>query len=221
MPRVSSNDRFWDLTPEERDEELFVRTSLEPDTWFAVADKLAAATEALLPTAKAYEECFIDAARAFAESGEETAGLTIEHPQDVRAIILMLAAYAAENLCKGLLVARDREEIRASLAESGALPKNLVGHDLPRLLEQISFEPAPEERVLAWRLSRAAVWSARYPVPTAPKKLRQGRDGGTAGAWAVFTSADSRLVAEFLGRLKSYCLRQAHELRPNAGDTGA
>lgn len=221
MPGISGKDRFWGLTPEERVTEMFERTALNPQTWFAVAERLAAAAKALLPTAKSYDECFVDAARSFAESGEETAVVTIEHPPDVRGIILMLAAYAAENLCKGLLVARHREEVRFSLEESGTLPNYLMRHALPRLLEQVSYEPAQEERVLAWRLSRAAVWSARYPVPAAPKKLRAGLDGATAGAWAVFTSGDSRLVTEFLSRLKSHCLRQAEEVRTDAEDTGA
>ena len=218
---VSGNDRFWDLPPEERQAEVFERTALDPEAWFAVAEKLTAATEALLPSAKASDECFVAAAKSFAKSGEETAVITIEFPPDVRAIILMLAAYAAENLCKGLLVAMHPEEVRRSLEEGDGLPRSLLQHDLPKLLDKVCYAPEQEDRVLAWRLSRAAVWSARYPVPTAPKKLREGLDGATAGAWAIFTSEDARLVTEFLGRLKSYCLRQAEEKRTDVEKAGA
>jgi|GEM_PF-3589963 len=218
---VSGSDRFWGLTPEERDAEVFERTALEPDTWFAVAEKLTAAMEALLPVAKEYEGCFVAAAKAFAKSGEDNALITIEHPPDVRAIILMLAAYAAENLCKGLWVASHREEVSRSLEESGTLPDSLLKHDLPRLLDRVGYEPEEGERVLAWRLSRAAVWSARYPVPRAPKTLREGLDGGTAGAWAVFTSEDARLVTDLLARLKSFCLSKAGEKLTSIATDGA
>ena len=220
MSGVSGKDRFWALTPEKRDAEVFERTALDPETWFAVAEKLTAATEALLPAAKAYDECLVAAAKSFAKSGEKTAVITIERPPDVRAIILMLAGYAAENLCKGLFVAGHREEVRRSL-KGGALPNSLMKHDLPRLLDKVCYESDKEDRDLAWRLSRAAVWSARYPVPTAPNKLRKGLDGATAGAWAIFTSEDARLVTEFLGRLKSYCLRLAEEKRTDAEKAGA
>jgi hypothetical protein len=198
-----------DLPPEERDVETFQRNALDPQSWFAVAEKLAAAATVLLPAAKEYYDPFISAAKSFFDSGEKTAVLTIEHPPDVRAIVLMLAAYAAENLCKGLLVARNKDGVRRSCEDAGSLPTNLMNHDLPKLLDNIRYELQPGDRVLAWRLSRAAVWSARYPVPTGPKKLRQGLDGASAGAWAVFTSEDAHLITDFLMRLKAYCIQEA------------
>lgn len=204
MPGADTSGGFWDLSPEERDAELFEQTAFDPGSWFDAAETLTAATEALLPAAKAYEDCFLDVAEDFATSGRKSAVLSIEHPPDVRAIILVLAAYAAENLCKGHLVATRRMEVTRS-AKQGRLPDWLKGHNLPKLLEEVGFKTQEEDRILANRLSRAAIWSARYPVPLSPQKLRDNLDGSRAGAWAVFTSADADLVMDFLSRLQSYC----------------
>ena len=102
---------------------------------------------------------------------------------------LMLVAYGVENILKAALVrarrsalakqlepepdsadqqagsARHRRSRRRNRLRQGQLPGDLKTHSLTELAESVGFAMNRDEEALLRRLTRAAVWSGRYPIP--------------------------------------------------------
>ena len=82
--------------------------------------------------------------------------------------------FAVENLCKAALVHSER----ATTADrsNGKLPSFLKRHDLMDLLRDIGVTVSGSvERRVVERVTRAVLWSGRYPVPVEASDLTKGR----------------------------------------------
>jgi hypothetical protein len=123
-------------------------------------------------------------------------------------IYFMLIAFAAENLLKARIIGNEYAELRATYHEDGKLhgklPKALKSHELVWLAERVGFIPSLEEEDLMRRLTRAAVWAGRYPVPTEFRDAASSeefRDGQTWGI-SYYSEDDPERVARFVTRLR-------------------
>lgn len=104
---------------------------------------------------------------------------------------LMLVAYAVENLLKAALVHRRATEFVLEVDNSGKLPAALrkASHNLIALAASVDFSPSRDEEWLLRRLSRAARWSGRYPVPltvserSTSERFPDGTNAPTAFNW--------------------------------------
>lgn len=114
-----------------------------------------------------------------------------ETPAGVLGIYLMLVAYAVENLLKAALVKSRGAEFAEEVVQSGRLPQAIrqASHNLVDLAGLVDFQLTRDEEWLMRRLTRAARWSGRYPVPLAVsdhstrEKLSDGTDVPTAFNW--------------------------------------
>jgi hypothetical protein len=104
---------------------------------------------------------------------------------DGRAVYFMLAAFSVENLLKGALVFanvptngimyfRTYSPLYGEISQ-GDLPGILKTHDLNELAERLGLQLSPEEEDLLFRLTRAAEWHGRYPVPVRYEDLQGER----------------------------------------------
>ena len=158
-------------------QERFKALVTDPAAWRATAKGLVIASTALVPAIKHF--------------WEDRKG---SKPWDDRqvAIYFMLSAYALENLMKARLV--------ESIHRAGALPsqvnrfpKELRGHDLVALAIRCGeAEVAEEYASILSRLSRSAVWYARYPTPTDPSTLTTQTESprGVALSLSEYSSHD-------------------------------
>lgn len=82
-------------------------------------------------------------------------------------IALMLMGMSLENLVKGILISRNPELVK------DGIQGEIKSHQIRQLIEeQASFSLNDDEKIFLDKLSDHVVWRARYPIPTAPRKLR-------------------------------------------------
>lgn len=112
----------------------------------------------------------------------------------------MLMAYAAENLLKGIAVAKGR--VRFSEQQ---LPEPLVGHDLNRLHKLASPEASVELGILE-TLTFMSLWQARYPSPKSVSEYWPVRDDGTPKAAGYAWPQSYEAVLAYYGALESELL---------------
>jgi hypothetical protein len=77
----------------------------------------------------------------------------------------MLTAFAIENLLKAELVRKFYRQFKEEFDSSGELPPLLKRHHLFILAKKAGLSMGPEEEDLLRRLTRAAIWAGRYPIP--------------------------------------------------------
>lgn len=142
----------------------FADAVVDSEQWFAAADDLLFSARCLEPEIDKY--CRVMQTRELKRKTRPLLVFTYE--PDPRGSYWMLVAYAIENLCKGLLVVRDKDSFRTA-AESDdngkALRKALRGHKIVDLLQAVDFPFAHGDKDLAALLWRESVWAGRYPVP--------------------------------------------------------
>ncbi len=181
---------------------------LDKANWLCLTEGLLEAAGALQP--------MVDAAwssRSRWASGKESVSFPSEADAPI-AIQMMLYSFAIENLLKASLVSHRKVEYEHQLKEHSVLPRELKEHDLVKLAikakeaAKATAELADEDEELLRRLTRRAVWSARYPVPTRYEHmagLQKFRDG-ELGSISQETNADAtdaqRLVHELSHELK-------------------
>ena len=136
----------------------FHRRATWPRVWLGQAQDLRLAARLLWHAHEQEFEKVTSAGRA------ETLGLG--------EIALMLMGFALEVLFKGILVARD-----PSLAGEGRLNGSLKSHDLIALREAVGLDLPAHEAQLLERLSEAAIWMGRYPVPVRSQDLIYAKTG--------------------------------------------
>ncbi len=177
-------------------------------------------TEGLLESAEALQP-IVDAAwasRSRWASAKESLPFPAEDDAPI-AIQMMLFSFAIENLLKASLVSHKKAEFEHQLKTRPALPKELKEHDLVKLVVQVKeaakdpTELGDDDEELLRRLTRRAVWSARYPVPTKCERmpgLQKFRDG-ELGSISQETNADARdaqrLLHDLCRQLKVRLLR--------------
>ena len=84
---------------------------------------------------------------------------------EILSIYLMLTAFAVENLLKAELVRQCYHEFKEEFDSSGKLPPLLKTHDLFTLAKRVDLSMGSDEEALLRRLTRAAIWAGRYPLP--------------------------------------------------------
>ena len=102
--------------------------------------------------------------------------------------LMMLYGLAAENLIKGMIVAKN-----PSLASKGSLPKGFRTHNLVELARQAGLPVSRSQEHLLKRL-QVFVECGKYPVG-----LREGQD---RSAWVSFGPSDSNDALQLLGYLE-------------------
>ena len=127
----------------------------DPSAWYRKADDLLSIGRILTPTVQRWW--------AQVEAAQEPDLPADQPPFEQQWIVLMLFAFAIENLCKGAIVQRGRFE-GLTADDTGRLPASLKNHDLLRLFADLGIECDSEETLLLRRLTRAAVWAGRYPT---------------------------------------------------------
>jgi len=143
-------------------EEEFQRTLWNPDAWWDKADDLLRAADELRPTVERYWQAHI------------AGHAPDKRLHDTHGTYFMLVGFAVENLCKAALVHSER----ATTADrsNGKLPSFLKRHDLMDLLRDIGVTVSGSvERRVVERVTRAVLWSGRYPVPVEASDLTKGR----------------------------------------------
>lgn len=85
---------------------------------------------------------------------------------------LMICSFAIENLLKGIIVFRNKQKIEEEITKTFKLPKLMQEHDLTKLCENLKIDLIYQnQKDLLIRLSRAAIWQGRYPIPLFSNKL--------------------------------------------------
>ncbi len=88
---------------------------------------------------------------------------TMESPNldyiNLQKIFMMLVSFAAENLLKGIAIARDPSVVNSS----GLKSWDGGGHDLTKLAENVQFYLTDDEKQLLTNLSVNGEWMGRYP----------------------------------------------------------
>ncbi len=93
------------------------------------------------------------------------------------ATYFMLVAFAVEDMLKAYLVREKKVEFQSEITKTGSLPERLQTHDIAKLMTECGLPIAQFEQ-LAHRLSRAATWFGRYPVPQHFRKINLVRFSG-------------------------------------------
>lgn len=88
---------------------------------------------------------------------------------NTQGVYFMLVAYALENLCKSILVHRNRASLKNRLLKN--VPPEIKGHDLLKLAKNIGLTLNITTEELLVRLSRNSIWAARYPIPIESWKM--------------------------------------------------
>lgn len=92
-------------------------------------------------------------------------------PPNLGPAYMLLAAFAIENLAKGILIGRDPSRFPLTSGKQGGLKT----HDLMDLFSKVGGTWTGQERTLVKRLSTFAEWSGRYPIPLAATGLAPWR----------------------------------------------
>ena len=127
------------------------------------------------------------------------AGDRLPVEQRVHGVYLMLAAYAAENLLKALII--KKIEFKADI-NIDSIPKAIKLHNLVSLASSAGVPVTDAGAELLMRLAHYSVWAARYPAPTAldgikPKEI----PGSESNTLNFFRGSDIRSVDQLL----NYC----------------
>jgi hypothetical protein len=174
----------------------------DPQLWLRKADELLAGARLLENEIQAqWREIEVENGRIVRTSGRI----------NVLAPYFLLVAYAVENLFKGLLVHRHREELRNWLLTS--LPRYLNEHDLLKLAESVGFSTVVADQDLLTRLSRNSIWAARYPVAARPDGVRavQKFSDGRFYLTAYFAPNDVHRLHELLDRIRAFVVAHLSE----------
>lgn len=107
--------------------------------------------------------------KGLASSYEGDIATPNEKRNDVQGVYMMLAAYAIENLMKIIVINDSKLQIDAI---NPKLPKVIATHDLVSLAQSAGVSLTTEGVELMARLSRYAVWAARYPATTKVDALK-------------------------------------------------
>lgn len=167
---------------------------LNPREWIATADELIGAAEVLAPQAIAWWDNLKEwskGQRSFPQNGYHST-------------LLMLYAFAIENLCKGYLVNQLSSEEKTSIRTNGELPNTLKTHDLMKLVKLIGLQPDLEEEDMLRRLERASVWGGRYPIPNDYSRERSTYSDGNQYSTALRGRADLERTRTLTQRIRDH-----------------
>lgn len=148
---------------------------LAPHIWIAQAEGLFEVAESLVPHVETVWQSFRNAAK----------GSNQAQPDAVIMIHFMLTAFSVENLLKAELVRRYYRECLSEFEVTGNLPRVLKSQNLYDLAKKCGLTPDSEEEDLLRRLTRAAVWAGRYPLPRSYRELSSSETFSDGKQWSV------------------------------------
>ena len=129
---------------------------------------------------------------------------TVAFIPNLQGVHFMLIAYAIENLCKAIIIHKQRDKLRNRPITNIAKDfKDIKGHNLVRLVKKINMKIDIVEEELLIRLSRNSTWEGRYPTPmksidiVGNKRLSNGNNYLTA----YYSPNDIDKARKFLNRL--------------------
>jgi hypothetical protein len=127
---------------------------------------------------------------------------------------MLVFSFAIENLLKASLVRDKKTEYARQLKSKPVLPRELKEHDLVKLVikakeaAKVRADLGDDQEELFRRLTRRAIWSARYPVAVSAEsmpglqKFRDGELGSTSHETGGDAADAMRLVNELCRDLK-------------------
>lgn len=124
---------------------------------------------------------------------------------EIFGVHFMLVAFVVENLLKAALVRRHQHELRTAFERSGKLPTELKSHNLFVLARKAGIAVDVETEDLLRRLTRAAVWAGRYPVPAGFRESSSDEEFADGKEWLVsyFSESDPERLTQLIARLKN------------------
>ena len=168
---------------------LFERAAKEPTLWVGKSRSLVKASRLLRPQIDHF----------FASASASKAGDPVHDGHDLAPVFMMLVAFAAENLLKGILIARHPRRVtpaKLTKWEGG-------GHDLVELAKTAKVTLTPDERTLLLTLSVHAEWLGRYPCPLShEERLPRTTTGGGFAPVGGFNSGDLDLALALCSRFE-------------------
>jgi hypothetical protein len=94
----------------------------------------------------------------------------------VQGIYFMLIAYAIENMCKAVIINKNKSKLKSEITKKKKLPDSLNTHNLVNLVrDKLEMKISEDEEELLMRLERNAIWAARYPVPISCKDINANK----------------------------------------------
>lgn len=190
-----------------RDEQFWVqsgaKTARNPVAWLGSAHRLKRAASVLRAQWKA------DLLELYRQmpSGK--------FPESVGGPMMLLGAFAIENLVKGLLIARDPNAV----AGRSDMPEQLVHgasarHLSVQLCEEAGVSLSGSEEDAVRRLEIFLMWAGRYPVPKDARKLGERHttsEPDLEGA-ASFSEIELDVIDQLFARLRDELEREAIQL---------
>jgi hypothetical protein len=104
---------------------------------------------------------------------------------EILSVYLMLVAFTVENLLKARLIQKCYHKFRDEFESYGRLPPLLKTHDLFPLAKEAGLSIGTEEEDLLRRLTRAAIWAGRYPLPIEFGDLAGSEEFSDGKTWSV------------------------------------
>lgn len=168
---------------------LFERAAKDPTLWALKSSSLVKAARLLRPEIDGF----------FASVRTMQANDSVHAGHDLAPVFMMLMAFAAENLLKGILIARHPRRVtpvKLAKWEGG-------GHDLLELAKTAKVTLTRDEMRLLLTLSVHGEWLGRYPCPLNhdDRLPRTTTSGGFAPLGAT-TAGDLDLALALCGRFE-------------------
>jgi hypothetical protein len=129
-------------------------------------------------------------------------GIDAVPPRPPFELHLMLMAYGLENYLKAVIVSRRPWHYRLEAYKTRRLPQVLNGHKLVELAKTARLALDSTEEDLLRRLTRAAVWAGRYPVPLSAVPDCTEYSDGKQYSLSWFGGADAENLAAFCARIR-------------------
>jgi hypothetical protein len=166
---------------------------------------------------------WLEELRGMSERFREYMNGTVDSPWEpwVGAPAMTLAAFAIENLLKGLVIAADPTLIQPSEARpEQLLHERLRTHELSRLASHADVALSTGEQALLVRLTEFVRWAGRYPFPvdameSAPREGAE--EGGVTFTSDWFDTLDA-LFQRLRGELAEAAVRKDRDRTSAAAD---
>jgi hypothetical protein len=172
--------------------ESIVAGARNPHNWLGSAEELKRASDLL-------RETWLDEAKSMQERFQAYMAGELVRPWEpwVGAPAMTLAAFAIENLLKGLMIAAEPSLVQPRAAAPEILfDRRIQTHKLLELATSAKVQLSREETDLLARLSEFASWAGRYrfPVQARAAAPRPGVEGGGSSFTSEWFSTLDGLV---------------------------
>ncbi|WP_374342786.1 hypothetical protein [Azonexus sp.] len=169
---------------------VYAKAIIDPEAWKTTADSICEVLNILKPF-------LIEAWKSFYQESSESAAMR-KSVLNTQPVILMLLAYALENLAKGLQIKRLAIN---PVTWDGKFPDLHKKHDIGHLVEAVCQPLALQEQQLLARLGPYARWAGRYPGPLNVMEL-QPKDKKFGNWTQTIGQQDLNIGLELIERLK-------------------